>query len=85
MAEVWVGLYLWGCAWALGSATAAILRGETGVLGLIMPRPPVWALIVEVLVAGIFSWATVGFCQVQNAYRSAGQASMSCGANRDQG
>ena len=64
---------LLGCALALGSATAAILRGEVGILGLITPNPPKWALVIEVLVAGLFSWLTVGFCQVQNAYRASGR------------
>lgn len=76
-------LYLLGCAIALGSATAAILRGEVGILGLMTKQPPVWALVFEVLVAALFSWITVGFCQVMNAYRSAGQASWSCVSKKE--
>lgn len=76
-------LYLLGCTIALGSATAAILRGEVGVLGLMTTQPPKWALILEVLVAALFSWVTVGFCQVMNAYRSAGQASWSCANKKE--
>lgn len=68
-----VEIYLLGCCIALGSATAAILRGETGVLGLWLDEPPVWALMLEVVVAALLSWVTVGFCNVQNAYRSAGK------------
>lgn len=68
-----VEIYLLGCCIALGSATAAILRGEKGVLGLWLEEPPVWALILEVVVAALLSWVTVGFCNVQNAYRSAGK------------
>lgn len=72
-------IYLLGCAVALGSATAAILRGEIGILGLITKNPPKWALVLEVVVATACSWVTVGFCQVQNAYRAAGQAEWACG------
>lgn len=78
-----VEIYLLGCAIALGSATAAILRGEIGVLGLMMDgKPPIWALALEVVVAALFSWVTVGFCQVQNAYRAAGKAEWACGGKR---
>ena len=77
-----LSLYLLGCAIALGSATAAILRGETGVLGIWWAKPPIKWLIVEVLVAAACSWITVGFCQVQNAYRAAGAPGLSCGVER---
>jgi hypothetical protein len=79
--DLYLLIYILGAAYALGSATCAILHGETGVLGYIYQGadPPVWALILEVLVAGLFSWVTLGFCNVQNAYRMSGREGFACG------
>lgn len=78
-------LYLWGCAWALGSALAAVSRHEMGIMSIwwdSFAEIPWWALALEVLAACLGSWATVGFCQVQNAYRASGRPGLSCGINR---
>lgn len=77
-----IEIYLLGCAIALGSATAAILRGEPGFLWRGGGVPPLWFRVLEVLLAGVLSWYTVGFCQVMNAYRSAGKAEWTCGGKK---
>lgn len=66
-------LYLLGCALAFGSAMAAFSRGEMGIVGRWVDEPPVWLRLIEVAVAVAGSWCTVGFCQVQNAYRASGR------------
>ena len=75
-------LYLWGASWAFGSALAAVLRGEIGIVGYWRLDPPWWMLAIEVVIAALFSWGTVGFCATQNAYRASGAGGMSCAPKR---
>ena len=82
MLNIFLLVYWVGACYALGSATAAVLRGETGVLGIMHPNPPIWALVLEVIFAGLLSWMTVGFCHVQNAYRASGNPGLSCGIDK---
>ncbi len=65
--------YLTGCMIAAGSGLAAFTRGEKGAVSLPDGSQPMWLLVIEFVVGAALSWVTVGFCNVQNAYRSAGR------------
>lgn len=64
--------YVTGCMIAAGSGLAALSRGEKGAVSLPDGSRPMWLLVIEAIVGVALSWVTVGFCNVQNAYRSAG-------------
>ncbi len=65
--------YLTGVMLAAGSGLAAFSRGEKGAVSLPDGSQPMWLLVIEFVIGAALSWVTVGFCNVQNAYRSAGR------------
>ncbi len=66
-------IYLWGCIIAGGMSLAAIVRGEGGIAGAFYTTVPKKVKVCEYIIAILCSWGTIGFCLVQNAYRSSGR------------